>query len=96
MNDVVRMLVIVCPLIFLAGFVDAVAGGGGVISLPAYLFAGLPAHIAAGTNKLSAGFGTIMAAFKGANAGSYSTCGNIPSNPERAWERNCGEGNVCF
>nr|WP_302598292.1 TSUP family transporter [uncultured Cellulosilyticum sp.] len=64
MNDVVRMLVIVCPLIFLAGFVDAVAGGGGVISLPAYLFAGLPAHIAAGTNKLSAGFGTIMAAFK--------------------------------
>nr|WP_242861375.1 TSUP family transporter [Cellulosilyticum ruminicola] len=64
MTEAVRILAIVCPFIFLAGFVDAVAGGGGVISLPAYLFAGLPAHMAAGTNKLSAGFGTIMAAFK--------------------------------
>ena len=32
---------IVCPLVFLAGFVDAVAGGGGLISLPAYLISGL-------------------------------------------------------
>lgn len=31
---------IVCPLVFLAGFVDAIAGGGGLISLPAYMFAG--------------------------------------------------------
>lgn len=64
MNEVVRMLLIVCPLIFLAGFVDAVAGGGGIISLPAYFLAGLPAHIAAGTNKVSAGCGTIIAAVK--------------------------------
>lgn len=28
---------LVCPLVFLAGFVDSVAGGGGIISLPAYL-----------------------------------------------------------
>ena len=32
---------IVCPLVFIAGFVDAVAGGGGLISLPAYLISGL-------------------------------------------------------
>ena len=32
-----KLYAIVCPLIFLAGFVDAVAGGGGMISLPAYL-----------------------------------------------------------
>ena len=64
MNEILKTLLIVCPFIFLAGFVDAVAGGGGVISLPAYLFAGLPVHIAAGTNKLSAGFGTIIAATK--------------------------------
>ncbi len=64
MNEALRMLVIVCPLIFLSGFVDAVAGGGGVISLPAYFLAGLPVHIAAGTNKLSAGCGTIIAAIK--------------------------------
>ena len=36
--------VIVCPLVFLGGFVDAVAGGGGLISLPAYLIAGVPPH----------------------------------------------------
>ena len=42
---------IVCPLRLLAGFVDAVAGGGGLISLPAYLISGLPVHSAIGTNK---------------------------------------------
>ena len=52
---------IVCPLVFLAGFVDAVAGGGGLISLPAYMIAGLPVHFAIGTNKLSSGMGTTLA-----------------------------------
>ena len=33
---------IVCPLVALAGFVDSIAGGGGLISLPAYLLTGLP------------------------------------------------------
>lgn len=55
---------IVCPLVFLAGFVDAVAGGGGLISLPAYLIAGLPVHFAIGTNKLSSGLGTILATWR--------------------------------
>ncbi len=55
---------LVCPLVFLAGFVDAVAGGGGLISLPAYLLAGLPAHLAAGTNKFAASTGTFVAAIK--------------------------------
>ena len=41
---------IVCPMLFLAGFVDAIGGGGGLISLPAYLFAGLPVHQAIATN----------------------------------------------
>lgn len=43
---------IVCPLVFLAGFVDSIAGGGGLISLPAYMFAGIPVHHAIATNKL--------------------------------------------
>ena len=47
--------IIVCPLVFMGGFVDAVAGGGGLISLPAYLIAGVPVHMAIGTNKLSSG-----------------------------------------
>ena len=55
---------IVCPLVFLAGFVDAIAGGGGLISLPAYLIAGLPAHYAIGTNKMSSSMGTAVATWK--------------------------------
>ena len=39
MNVNIWTFAIVCPLIFLAGFVDSIAGGGGVISLPAYLIA---------------------------------------------------------
>ena len=37
-----EILAIVCPLVFLGGLIDAVAGGGGLITLPAYLLAGLP------------------------------------------------------
>ena len=55
-----RMFLIVCPLLFLAGFVDAIGGGGGLISLPAYLLAGLPAHTAIATNKLSSACGTSL------------------------------------
>lgn len=60
---------IVCPLVFLAGFVDSVAGGGGVISLPAYLLAGVPVKLAAGTNKLANGCGTATSVFKYAKGG---------------------------
>jgi len=56
-----QMFAIVCPLALLAGFVDSVAGGGGLISLPAYYLAGLPPVLAAGTNKLSASIGTVAA-----------------------------------
>lgn len=62
MNQFAHVLMIVCPLVFLAGFVDAVAGGGGLISIPAYLLAGLPVHLAAGTNKMAMCFGTTVAA----------------------------------
>ncbi len=44
---------------FIAGFIDTIAGGGGMITLPAYLMAGLPPHLALGTNKLS---GTLSVA----------------------------------
>lgn len=60
---------IVCPLVFLAGFIDAIAGGGGLISLPAYLIAGLPPHAAIGTNKFSACMGTIVATWHFARKG---------------------------
>lgn len=66
---------IVCPLAALAGFVDAVAGGGGLISLPAYLIAGFPVHYAIGTNKLSACMGATIATAK------YAKNGFIPWKP---------------
>lgn len=50
----IYVYLIVCPFVFLSGFVDAIAGGGGLISLPAYFISGLPTHFALGTNKLSA------------------------------------------
>ena len=57
-------LLIVCPLVFLAGLVDSIAGGGGLISLTAYLLAGVPAHAALGTNKLSSSIGTLAATLR--------------------------------
>lgn len=63
---------IVCPLVFLAGFVDSIAGGGGLISLPAYMIAGLPAHTAIATNKLSSTLGTV------ASTGRFLKNGYIP------------------
>lgn len=59
-HQLLEALLIVCPLVFLGGIVDAVAGGGGLITLPAYLLAGLPAHAASATNKCGSTFGTLL------------------------------------
>lgn len=59
-----KMVLIACPMIFLAGFVDAIGGGGGLISLPGYLLAGLPAHAAVATNKLSSAIGTSFSCYR--------------------------------
>ena len=60
---------IICPLVFLAGFVDAVVGGGGLISLPAYFMGGLPVHYVLGTNKMSSCMGTALTTWKFARRG---------------------------
>lgn len=64
MKITLEMFLIVCPLVFLAGLVDSVAGGGGLISLPAYILAGLPPHFAIGTNKLSSAAGTTISTIR--------------------------------
>ena len=64
MELTIHTFIIVCPLVFLAGMVDAIAGGGGLISLPAYLIAGLPPHAAVATNKMSSPFGTALATYR--------------------------------
>ncbi|HUU06228.1 MAG TPA: TSUP family transporter [Patescibacteria group bacterium] len=55
---------IVLPAVFLAGLVDSIAGGGGLLSVPAYLAAGLPPHYVLGNNKFSASFGTLLASLR--------------------------------
>ncbi|MBL0687735.1 MAG: TSUP family transporter [Sulfurospirillum sp.] len=45
----------------LAGFVDSIAGGGGIIAVPVLLASGIPPHIALATNKLQSSFGSFTA-----------------------------------
>ncbi len=62
LEELLPLLIIVCPLAFLGALVDSVAGGGGIISLSAYLIAGLPGPMALGTNKCGSTFGMVLAA----------------------------------
>lgn len=71
MPDYFNTLLIVCPLLFVAGFADSVAGGGGVISVPAGLLAGIPIHVVYGTNKFAMSFGTLTSTIQ------YGRSGNI-------------------
>ncbi|MBO4832065.1 MAG: TSUP family transporter [Oscillospiraceae bacterium] len=75
MGNMFIKYLIVCPLVLIAGFIDAIAGGGGLISLPAYMIAGLPPHAAIATNKLSSSMGTSAAVFR------YAREGYIPWRP---------------
>ena len=47
-----QMILFLCPIFFLTSFMDAVSGGGGLLSLPAYLFTGMPVHNAYACNKV--------------------------------------------
>lgn len=92
MEVTLRMLLIVCPLAFLAALVDSIAGGGGLISLPAYLLAGLPAQMASGTNKFSACCACSMATFRFGKNGKIlwkpaliATLGAFPGSYMGAW-----------
>ncbi|PIE72751.1 MAG: hypothetical protein CSA20_06120 [Deltaproteobacteria bacterium] len=51
-------------LIGFSGFIDSIAGGGGLISIPAYLAVGLPAEFILGTNKCVSSSGTTLAVFR--------------------------------
>ncbi len=57
---------------FCAGFVDSIAGGGGLISLPVLLSIGLPPQVALGTNKLQASFGSLTASWNYVQKGEAS------------------------
>ena len=65
--------------VFCASFVDAIGGGGGIISVPVYLIAGLPAHYALGTNKLSSCIGTVASTVRYIKNGCVDWALGIPS-----------------
>lgn len=54
-------VLIACAAFFAAGFVDAVAGGGGLVTLPVLLLCGVPPHLALGTNKMAVSLGSLAA-----------------------------------
>lgn len=64
MDWTLSQLLIICPLIFIGGVVDAIGGGGGLITLPAYIISGFPVIFAIGTNKISSAMGTFTALMK--------------------------------
>ena len=69
MQVTLQTYLIVLPMVFLAATVDAIAGGGGLISLPAYTLAGLNYDFASGNNKFSSTFGTLVATLRYARNG---------------------------
>lgn len=60
----IEKLIIICPLILISGILDAIVGGGALISLPTYIAAGLPTHYAYGTNKFASFLGTFTSAVR--------------------------------
>lgn len=64
-NDLIHLdtsiILLLCVMSFAAGFVDSIAGGGGLILLPSLLIAGIPPQLSLGTNKFAAIFGTSAA-----------------------------------
>lgn len=65
-------------LVFLAGFVDALAGGGGLITLPAYMASGLDPALILGTNKLSSCIGTVVSTARYLRTGRFEVKPFIP------------------
>jgi uncharacterized membrane protein YfcA len=66
-------LVLLCLAGLAGGFIDSITGGGGLITMPALLAAGLPPQIALGTNKLQSSCGTAIAVIRYARAGMMET-----------------------
>lgn len=57
----ITMWITLCAVGLLAGFIDAIVGGGGMLTIPTLLTVGLPPHVVLGTNKLAASFGSFTA-----------------------------------
>lgn len=61
MDLTIQMIAALAAVAFLAGMIDAMAGGGGLLTIPALMAAGIPPVSAIATNKLQSSFGTASA-----------------------------------
>ena len=50
--EYIHNLIWLCPLLFIAGFIDSIAGGGGLIALPAYMMCGMPIYYVYGCKQV--------------------------------------------
>jgi uncharacterized membrane protein YfcA len=73
----VLFVVLACVAV-VSGTVDAIAGGGGLIMMPALIATGLPPHLVLGTNKLQSILGTSMASWRYRRAGLLSLRAGLP------------------
>lgn len=78
MTEFTDPLILLALAAFAAGFIDAIAGGGGLISLPALLLAGLSPVEALGTNKLQGMFGSASATLHYAAKGHVDLMSQLP------------------
>lgn len=60
---------VLCGAFFFAGIIDAVCGGGGLLTLPMFMAAGFPAHFVSGTNQCSIFFGNVTSLLRFARKG---------------------------
>lgn len=66
-------LLIICLAGFLGALVDAIVGGGGLITIPALLATGMPTYLALGTNKFASSLGTISSTMQFFKSGEVNT-----------------------
>lgn len=59
-----NILLVLCPIIAIGAIIDAIAGGGGLITLSAYVAVGLPPQVSLGNNKFAAAGGTTIACYR--------------------------------
>ncbi|MCX5783826.1 MAG: TSUP family transporter [Elusimicrobia bacterium] len=61
-----------------AGWIDSIAGGGGLITMPVLLYMGLPVKMVLGTNKLQGAFGSLVASHRYSQAGMITIKSVLP------------------
>ena len=77
-DPALQLLMLLFLVALLAGFIDSIAGGGGMVTLPAMLLAGIPPLQALGTNKLQSLFGSASASWSYARHGHVDLRAQLP------------------